>query len=82
MLMLTYNELRKPKMCHHTARGSVRTCQAHLGSSCATRCFQSQKDADRHRQCEQEHNSHPQEALQAINMCRVQRLQEPATHLK
>ena len=59
MLMLTYNELRKPKMCHHAARGSVRTCQAHLGSSCATRCFQSQKDADRHRQCEQEHNSHP-----------------------
>ena len=59
MLMLTYNALRKPKICHHAARRSVRTCHAHLGSSCTTRCFQPQKHAERHVQREQEHNSHP-----------------------
>ena len=83
MLMVAYNALRKPKICHHAARRSVRTCHAHLGSSCTTRCFQPQKHAERHVQREQEHNSHPGEALQGMNMCCVlQRLQEPVTNCK
>ena len=57
--MVAYNALRKPKICHHAARRSVRTCHAHLGSSCTTRCFQPQTHAERNVQREQEHNSHP-----------------------